>query len=67
MSTNSRTGFLMRVLKSDRPKKVVSENERLVMDDQGNVWINYDNPEVRTGVQNQIRALSKIKLDSQKV
>lgn len=66
MSTNSRSGFLMRILTSNRPKKVVSENERLVMDDQGNVWINYDNPEVRTGVQNQIRALSKIKLDSQK-
>lgn len=66
MSTNSCSGFLMRVLTSNRPKKVVSENERLVMDDQGNVWINYDNPEVRTGVQNQIRALSKIKLDSQK-
>ena len=54
MNTNSRSGFLMRVLTFDRPKKVVSENERLVMDDQGNVWINYDNPEETLAIIRQL-------------
>lgn len=60
MSNKSRASLIARVLRSDRPKEIVSEDKRLVMDRHGNVRMNLDNPEVQHDIKTQVDAFRKM-------
>lgn len=62
METNNqrKQSFIEKALGINRPEVRVSRNGKLLIDKHGNVRSNYNNPEVRDRLKNQISAQTRL-------